>query len=62
LDGESGMIDGLRWVPVSGEKSKVGIVRGILPVPGKPLGNQYLPFKLQYLDLSGFWRDVEVVE
>jgi hypothetical protein len=49
------MIEGLRWVEI--ERSDEVSVRGMLP--GWPECSPTY-YKLQYLDLSGRWIDVEV--
>lgn len=50
------MIDGLRWIKVDKDPRDDNAVRGV--IPGWEGLNTY--YKLQYLDLSGFWRDVEI--
>lgn len=51
------MIKGIRWVAVSGLEAHGGIVRGVIPGFSSFMDQH---FKLQYLDLSGRWRDVKI--
>lgn len=51
------MIDGLRWVAITPSDHVDEVVCGV--VRGYP-ENGPIYYKLQWLDLSGFWRDVAV--
>lgn len=51
------MVEGIRWVRVQGLEAHGGIVRGVIPGFSSFMDEH---FKLQYLDLQGVWRDVEI--
>lgn len=50
------MIDGLRWVETTINDPHV--VRGMVPIDWP--GTNATWYKLQWLDSSGYWRDVEI--